>query len=227
MKKLAWDSEFFELEIFQAESIELEHVSMPKHADLIYVFGNAKSCISGFSKSYEEEKVVFSKTLQAEFLSSDEAIVSIKNKELDLNPILELAYQSGQFSRFNLDPKFRRETFFKLYNAWVYNSVYSNFATDILVYQENEKVFGFVSYTIKDGYGEIGLIAVSQNYRSKGIGRKLLSYVENQLLKNNIYILRIPTQSANENACFFYEKVGYKIYTKTNISHFWNNEYTV
>ena len=95
------------------------------------------------------------------------------------------------------------------------------FADNLYVYLEDNNTVGFVTYKINNDFATIGLIAVNPNYQGRGIGGKLLKFVENKLIENNIKILLIPTQFQNEEACFFYKKHGYQIHETTIINHYW------
>ena len=61
-------------------------------------------------------------------------------------------------------------------------------------------------------------------YNMLKLGKKLLQVVENELIKNDIKILNIPTQKENFEACSFYEKQGYKVKQSIIIKHFWRND---
>jgi dTDP-4-amino-4,6-dideoxy-D-galactose acyltransferase len=67
----------------------------------------------------------------------------------------------------------------------------------------------------------VGLIAVSSEYRGKGIGGIMLTHLETVLNTIGIHNLTIPTQGQNEQACYFYNKIGYSISEKTYIKHYW------
>ena len=75
-----------------------------------------------------------------------------------------------------------------------------------------------------ENYSQIGLIAVDQKFKGKGIGSKMLLKAENYCFKNNILELRIPTQEENIGACKFYIKNGYEIIDTSIIKHAWRNE---
>ncbi|MDO9261367.1 MAG: GNAT family N-acetyltransferase, partial [Flavobacteriaceae bacterium] len=72
-----------------------------------------------------------------------------------------------------------------------------------------------------ENYVTIGLTAVCASYQGKGIGKKLLESVENELSKKHIKELRIPTQLQNKQACKFYKKSGFNIVEETIIKHYW------
>jgi dTDP-4-amino-4,6-dideoxy-D-galactose acyltransferase len=120
-----------------------------------------------------------------------------------------------------LDKNFKNENFKKLYRKWVDNSISKEIAEDVLIYKENKQIMGFVTYKINESFGTIGLIAVSAAHQGKGIGNKLLSFVENRIFSNGITKLVIPTQLSNNTACNFYKKQNYTIQQKLFIKHYW------
>jgi dTDP-4-amino-4,6-dideoxy-D-galactose acyltransferase len=80
---------------------------------------------------------------------------------------------------------------------------------------------GFISYKIFGDYAIVGLIAVRPEHQGKGVGKKLLAAVENELSYKLIKELRIPTQLKNKQACGFYAKLGYKMIEQISIKHYW------
>lgn len=226
LKQLDWDSNFFELQIAEYKTNKSNSVDLGVLYDLIYVISNDDKQISikGYSQTFKENKVLFSKNNLIYKNINNESITSFANTNLSRSELYNLAFESGKYSRFKLDKKFKDEEFKKLYKVWIDNSLENNFATDVLVYIEKNKLGGFVTYKINDNYATIGLIAVSTDQQGKGIGRKLIQFVETKLIESNILSLRIPTQKENIEACSFYEKLGYKITESTIIKHYWKND---
>ena len=62
-----------------------------------------------------------------------------------------------------------------------------------------------------NGYAFIEDIAVSQNYRSKGIGTQLINKAVEWAKQKNLCGLMLETQDNNLPACKFYHKFGFKI----------------
>ncbi len=222
INRLDWDSNFFEIEI--GELICQEHFNYGNADvfDLLYIKSNKdfELEINNFENVFSETKVVFSKNLN--FLeTSNKNIFSFDKINYNIEEIYELAFESGKFSRFFLDNNFRKEKFKELYKKWVDNSISKLFADDLFVYQEDNKTIGFVTYKVKNEIATVGLIAVSPNQQGKGIGSKLLNYLEIFLYESNIHTLLIPTQKSNLAACNFYKKQGYSINEKTIIKHYW------
>lgn len=218
IRKLEWDSQFFSLNVGEwkggagvlAEAFDVIYV---KSADSI------SPEIEGYERIFGERKVVFAKTLSEDGDISPNVRKVDKND--DINNLYSLAYESGKHSRFRLDERFGIDSFKKLYRAWIDNSLNGRFADEVLVYNEDDTVEGLVTYKVSRNLATIGLIAVSPYKQGKGIGKKLLQAVEQRLVQDGIYELRIPTQLENEAACAFYTKLGYTIAETTHIMHYW------
>lgn len=220
IKELIWDSEFFNLKVGEWNLDEGDS-QITNAFELVYVKSSSKKepVIEGFKNSFGETKVVFAKQLQKQEILSQN-IRSISTND-DLNSLYNLAYESGKFSRFKLDEKFGDDNFKKLYRAWIDNSLNRRFADEVIVFAENNTITGFVTYKINNNFATAGLIAVNPQKQGFGIGKKLLNFVEQQLINKDIFELRIPTQLENEGACFFYKKQGYTILETSHIMHYW------
>ena len=221
VKKLHWDSDFFNLEV--GELIVDNSISYELgNFDLIYVKSTKKIAIelNNFEKSHSEIKVVYNKILQ-DFHPINNQVIELSEANYSINELNQLAFESGNHSRFKLDNRIENRKFEELYELWIENSINKSFADEVFVYLHETIIAGFVSYKEAGDYATIGLIAVSKVFQGKGIGKELLFKVENELLKKGINELRIPTQEENYQACGFYEKLGYKKFETTNISHYW------
>ncbi len=74
---------------------------------------------------------------------------------------------------------------------------------------ENEKFVGWLRYNLFwDNIPFINMLFFLDEQRGKGYGTKLVSYWENEMKKLNYDIVLTSTQS-NEEAQFFYRKIGY------------------
>ena len=223
IKFLEWDSLFFNKKIGQLEinKIGLNDSSYEEY-DLLYVkLSQDKDLkIKGFINSHTETKVIFYKdNLNPKKKKSN--IKSALDLVVDKKSIYELAYLSGIYSRFNLDRNFTKKDFKRLYKKWVDNSFEKSFADDVLVYFDEKQIVGFVTYKEFEYYATIGLIAVNENERGRGIGIELIESVESAIYKKGIFELRIPTQLENKQACSFYINKGYKIKNRKILKHFW------
>ena len=174
--------------------------------------------MSKFGGKLIDRKVQYAKKITA---TTSEGIVSEYNS-LKLNEQLEqLAYVSGQYSRFRIDSQFQEDDFSRLYKIWIKKSIEKEIVDKVYVVKENAAICGMATLKIGTDKGEIGLVAVSDLHQSKGFGKALIEACCNDLLRRNIDVIEVPTQFANKNACVFYEKCGFSIKSITNIYHFW------
>lgn len=223
IKHLDWDSSFFNKKIGLLElSNDSCFSEIRNDSDLIYVVSDKDITIEikDYRQSYSENKIVFSKKIVQKNASKD-ANIFLVVEDSTREEIYGLAFESGKFSRFKLDPHFDQQEFEKLYKKWVDNSFNKEFADAVLVYKEQNKILGFVTYKGWDKQATIGLIGVCTEHQGKGIGKKLIQYVEVELANKGVNELRIQTQLQNEMACKFYTKMGYEIIENKILKHYW------
>lgn len=87
----------------------------------------------------------------------------------------------------------------------------------IIIGYENEqtrKIIGFVHAELYESlYMDTGLnilgLAVDSNFQGQGIGKKLMSSIEEYALKNNISYIRLNSNVRRTEAHKFYESIGY------------------
>lgn len=87
----------------------------------------------------------------------------------------------------------------------------------IIIGFENEqtrKIIGFIhAESYESLYMETGLnilaLAVDCNFQGQGIGKKLMSYIEDYALENNISFIRLNSNVCRKEAHKFYESIGY------------------
>jgi dTDP-4-amino-4,6-dideoxy-D-galactose acyltransferase len=221
---LAWDSNHFG---FNIGSLHLDNSALNTsdldRFKLIYVFSRDLKTIDlkGFACTYQEDKVVFRKTLLLQDTQKYPHISFFKGEYLDKDQLYELAFESGKCSRFLLDKNFSEEAFKKLYSVWVDNAINFTFSDGLLLWREGNDIVGFLNYRIEKEVAQVGLFAVSRKFQGQGMGTALLSFLESILLEQGILSLFIPTQLQNKLACSFYKKNGYDIDSVTNIKHYW------
>ena len=88
---------------------------------------------------------------------------------------------------------------------------------NIIIGFENEKtrkIIGFVHAELYESlYMDTGLnilgLAVNSNFQGQGIGKKLMSSIEDYALKNNISYIRLNSNVRRIEAHKFYESIGY------------------
>lgn len=152
--------------------------------------------------------------------NTDRHIISYTQKNVT-PALLELAWESGIYSRFNVDPNFKSNEYKHLYKTWIEKSVNKEIAKDVLVYMDEDIISGMITLGEKNKRGDIGLLAVSNVARGKGIGKKLMIAAENYFKEKGYDQLQVVTQGANKAALNLYQSCGYHIDDRTYFYHFW------
>lgn len=224
VKFLDWDTKHFgfkvgTIEIDKEKDFSLEQLKNDARIEdykLVYL---KSSSLLDNSTLFFDEKLVYSqkKTNVDSFFCSE--IESYRSNIIE-QEVYDLALKSGEYSRYKLDQNFPTECFHLLYDKWIENSIYTDYATDVLVYRLERKPVGLLTYRNCEDTSSIGIIAVSQDFQGYGIGSKLIKYYQS-LLSNNIKVLDVVTQGVNKPARCFYEKNGYEVTSRTYIYHLW------
>ncbi len=222
IKRLEWDSAFFGFEV--GEGDHYSDYSEASKFDLLVIKQKKDEdiCLFDFEKKFQETKVIYDKKLISLDLDSfNDSIKDFDEEVIDKSEFYSLAFESGRYSRFKLDPKIPDNKFKLLYTKWVDNSVDKKIADKLFYTRNSKEVTGFVTLKNNDFFSTIGLIAVSKNYQGKGLGKRLLLKAEHYCMTQNVFNLKIPTQKENVLACHFYKKMGYEINQEVIIKHYW------
>ena len=109
IKRLDWDSSFFKMKVGDLFLEEIhEPVLEDKSFDVIYVKQHTDFDfkLEGYQETFRETKVVFKKLISElninETLTVNE-VLDFDDHILSKNDFYNLAYESGKYSRFNLD----------------------------------------------------------------------------------------------------------------------------
>jgi len=170
-----------------------------------------------------EEKIVY----QAPPSSIELTEVKVTDLEplTQLTPeIIRLAQQSGEFSRFRLDPHFAAGVFEALYTQWITNAVAGQHGQRVFGYsvQPGQPPAGLVTLEYNAAGAFIGLLAVQGAARGQGIGRQLLARCGRELPTHPTRpVLTVATQAANTAACAFYERCGFVEVRRSYTFHCW------
>lgn len=79
---------------------------------------------------------------------------------------------------------------------------------NLLIYEENEKVVGFIEFANNVGNIDIYTIAVDENFKRQGIATQLIDYVK----RNYDYeTITLEVRSKNDAAIKMYQKNGFEV----------------
>lgn len=231
LERLDWDSTFFNYNVGRIIVNENQSINLPeflldsKKYKLVYIF--SKLSLHNELFKLVDEKVVLHQELSSNScdLPSDFFTIKSFDKLIHNRQELEkLALESGIYSRFNIDKNFKSGEYNKLYLKWIALSIEEKLAFDIIIATDkNETIVGFVTLNKKsENLVDIGLVAVSDGFRGKGIGKSLMNYALNKSFELGYKEIQVVTQITNINAMKLYESVGFNIKEKTFVYHYWN-----
>jgi dTDP-4-amino-4,6-dideoxy-D-galactose acyltransferase len=114
-----------------------------------------------------------------------------------------------------------RHVFPQLYLTWIRRSVSHEIADEVLVSKAGGQLSGLVTLAVKDGLGEIGLVAVAESQRGRGLGRCLMVAAESNASARGAQALEVVTQGANAAACALYTARGFELAREEAVYHIW------
>ncbi len=168
-----------------------------------------------------DEKITYIKKLAKNENLGSNVSKYVENTCDDL--LIELAIQSGEYSRFKIDKYIENEKFRQLYELWMINSIKKIIAKEVYII-DKENVNGVVTVGEKNKRADIGLIAVNNGCRGQGLGKQLLAAAENWGFDQGYKFIQVVTQKANQIACSFYEANGYHQEKCQFVYHVWFNK---
>lgn len=231
---LDWDSDFFGVKVARITQPNInvhelsDILSELKHERVRFVYWSSdRECentvVNNLCGNLTDMKTTFAIDLSS--LSFDKSfptdIVESYTQSMPIADIENLAIQSGEYSRFSVDPNISREKFVALYKIWINRSLYKEIAAEVLVIREGDQIAGMVTLGEKNGRGDIGLIGVDSNYRRKKYGEKLVHAAQRWFLTNGYKCGQVVTQGFNIPACNLYKKCGYFVENVEYFYHFW------
>lgn len=227
IEKVEWDSDFFgykvgKINVKDELNYNIDLINFDDYK-LVYLFSKFK--LQNFDSILLDEKVILNLNLIDQNIENDNNIVSEFKDFSKFPQLLDLAFQSGVYSRFKKDINFVNNEFERLYIKWITNSVVDKKSLVVFIYELDDKILGFVTVDKKsDAHASIGLIAVELNSRGQGIGVKLLNQVKRYLLNNGFQKLSLVTQGDNIPALKLYQKAGFYIEESSFTYHIWNTK---
>ena len=129
-------------------------------------------------------------------------------REDDLPTLLRIAGSAHTDSRFYSDPNFPRERCDELYRVWVEKSV-KGYAERVLVAEEENGPAGYITCHRNDYNGSIGLMAVADWARGRGLGDELVASSVDFFAASGASFVSVVTQARNISAQRLYQRSGF------------------
>lgn len=156
--------------------------------------------------------------LKEEFPQNSEFIRIAKESDVPL--LQSLARNSFLYNRYYNDSLIPKHQADEIYAQWIKNSVINRLADCILVWSEDQKIYGFITLK-KDG--DLVLIAVDKTKQGHKIGRYLVQAALNQCIKWKLNKATIETQMTNIPALRSFQSAGFRI-TDSLLTFRWTNK---
>lgn len=117
--------------------------------------------------------------------------------------------------RFNLDDvskivKLENELLGTTLGESYLNDAYTNPFNYIYVYELDNEIIGYISYSFDGDIAEMLNFCVDKTKQNKGIGTELLTYTIDEFERLNGSSIILEVNSQNINAIKLYEKMGFK-----------------
>ncbi len=231
---LDWDSDFFGINVARINEPDLSIEALTEilktcsknNIKLIYWPSSREmdqDAIRKLGGLLADRKTTFLIDLE-QFAYDDRNSTCVVEPYMPTMPIpdmVDLAIQSGEYSRFSVDPHIPNDKFKALYTAWMRRSLSKEIASEVLVVQEAGKVIGMVTLGEKEKRADIGLIAVNTNYRGRKIGETLVRASQMWSIEHGYKFAQVVTQGSNAAACSLYKKCDYALEKVEFFYHFW------
>ena len=234
---LPWDSNFFGIRIAQVEANHLDSKSVLevdqwcKQNDIQCLYFLADPEYKVTTRIAEENQfhlVDVRITMQHENSPNRKAMQILPNVSIrpyqpsDLPVLRDISRTSFTKTRFYSDLCFSREKCDELYDVWIKNSC-EGFADEVLVADLDGVPLGFSTCHIRSNQqeGDIGLIAVKEQERGKGIGKKMVYGSLNYFHNHEVDKVYITMQGSNIIAHRLSERAGFMMSSVRLWYHKW------
>lgn len=170
-----------------------------------------------------DDRVVFSAAPDAIGEGRSDVIVVDRPAGPPTPALVELAVAAGAFSRFAVDPRIPREAFRRLYAIWIERSCRHETADAVFVAEGGDAAgepLGLATVAVRGETATIGLVAVSERARRRGVGRATMARFHDWLRDRGVTRVDVATQLANGPACGLYRACGYRPSSFETIYHF-------
>ncbi len=87
-------------------------------------------------------------------------------------------------------------------------------ATNVAVITESDAIVGFGIMQYRDESAHLALFAIRSSHRNRGIGSRLVAWLEKPALIAGVQLLRVEARADNAAALSFYRRLGFELVNK-------------
>ncbi|HEU4618886.1 MAG TPA: ribosomal protein S18-alanine N-acetyltransferase [Gammaproteobacteria bacterium] len=80
----------------------------------------------------------------------------------------------------------------------------------VLVARDRRRLAGFAIMEFLDEHAHLNLLAVHPGYRRRGVGVRLIEWLESSARTAGTFLVRLELRASNDGARKFYQKLGYR-----------------
>jgi ribosomal protein S18 acetylase RimI-like enzyme len=132
-----------------------------------------------------------------------------------------LALECSRHSHLRNDSLISPSQADQLYRLWMHNSLAGREADAVFVTGEDKRFTGMATCVMRGRMAVIGLIAVENQSRRKGLGTALVRAVKEHARSSGCSLLTVVTQENNNAALQFYRHCGFSSGLSSYMYHFW------
>lgn len=141
----------------------------------------------------------------------------------DLYRLRQIARTAFPLTRFYADPRLKDQACGELYEEWT-RSLCAGAADIVLVAERDGAPVGYITVDLEDGNSEIGLIAVAEEYRGRGVGFELVASALDWAYSKEAKKMTVVTQGRNLSALRTFERSGFRISNTSLWFHRWYSQ---
>jgi dTDP-4-amino-4,6-dideoxy-D-galactose acyltransferase len=208
---LPWDSEFFGFRVgrLHGESLTPALIAEAKQwcrandVSCLYYLGPAEPVDNPGGFRFVDERVTCRWGARPVAATSP-AVRYFESSDLD--SLERIARYSHRESRFYHDPGFDRARCDDLYATWIRNSCQGQ-ADAVFVATDQGRPAGYLTCT----ENSIGLVAVAEEARGRGLGRQLITAAQRYFYASGAAYAEVITQRRNQAALDLYLHCGFQV----------------
>jgi dTDP-4-amino-4,6-dideoxy-D-galactose acyltransferase len=205
---LTWDSEFWSVRIGRANTL-MDEWAMQNTVGCMWLLIPAADQ-AGVHRAESAGARVMDVRVKLARGTSPEFMKAREVEPRDTDALVGIARKAFRgLTRFYADPRFPDERCDDLYENWVHDSL-AGWAAEILVAEDRKgRVQGFITVHLDADVASIGLIAVAEQARGKGIGLDLTRSAAHWAFMHAANTITVVTQGVNIPAQRCFQRAGF------------------
>ncbi len=177
-----------------------------------------------------DRRLILKKNVPANVPALDSHVKSYRSSFCSRD-LERLAIEAGGLTRFRQDPELAIQ-FERLFLSWINYAVSTDMADSIWTWQQEKEHIGLVTIRCakriqpetgqEEREGWIGMLAVDEQWRRQGIGRRLFEACDFWCSSLDVPTLSVVTHHENEPTLSLCTKIGFQEAYRETVYHYWS-----